>query len=400
MQTATWLLPNHFPGIYREMKGEVERQVFEVDYKGFIKKMLEDVSLAEFEELVIGVPRHVRGGERINRRNGFYERNLDTVFGWIEDLRIPRPRKGGFRPRCLEKPYGRRQEALNRLVIECFRRGVSTRDVEKILEALCGVQISSSTVSRLTSVWDTEARRWHQRELSDDYVYLMADGIWIKNRSLGLKRRLILVVYGIKLDGTREIIDYTFARSEKEEHWLRFFTNLQHRGLKGDCLKLITTDGCGGLANAIAICFPGTSHQLCWAHKMRNVLGCVRKDDVVSVKAGLSPLFTGIWTEKQALTLIGKWGRRWREIYPKAVRCLEKDLDRLLVYLSCDPEHHKAIRTSNHIERQFKEYRRRMKPMEITPNQQSADRILYALTMVRNEKLGERPMTFTHKTLH
>lgn len=400
MQTAVHLLPNHFPGIYREMKGEVERQVFEIDYKGFIKRMLEDVSLTEFEELVIGVPSYFRGEERLNQRNGFYERSLDTVFGWIEGLRIPRPRKGGFRPRCLEKPYGRRQEALNRLAIECFRRGVSTRDVESIFETLCGVQISSSTVSRLTSIWDTEARRWHQRELSDDYVYLMADGIWIKNRSLGLKRRLILVVYGIKADGTREIIDYTFARSESEGNWLKFLTNLQHRGLKGDHLKLITTDGCGGLANAIAICFPVTPHQLCWAHKMRNVLKCVRKDDYVSVKAGLSPLFTGIWTEKQALTLIGKWCRKWSDIYPRAVRCLERDLDQLLFYLSCDPEHHKSIRTSNHIERQFKEYRRRMKPMEITPNLRSADRILYALTMVRNEKLGERPMTFTHKTLH
>lgn len=399
MQTAVTLLPNHFPGIYREMKGEVERQV-EVDFKGWLKAMLEDVSIAEFEELIIGVPPHVRGGLRRNRRNGFYERGLDTVFGWIEGLRIPRPRIGGFNPSCLGKRYGRRQEALNRLVVECFRRGVSTRDVEKITQALCGVQISASSVSRLTAQWDAEVRGWHQRELSDDYLYLMADGIWIKNRSLGMKRRLILVVYGIKGGGTREIIDYTFARSEKEEHWLRFFTHLQYRGLEGEGLQLITTDGCGGLANAIAISFPGVPHQLCWAHKMRNVLNSVRKDDLRALKAGLSPLFKGIWTEKRALTLINRWMKQWRPVYPKAVRCLEKDLDRLLLYLSCDPEHHQAIRTSNHIERQFKEYRRRMRPMEIIPNQQAADRTLYALTMIRNEKLGEYPMTFTQKTLH
>lgn len=400
MQTAVALLPNHFSGIYREMKGEIERQVFEIDFKGWIKRMIEDVSIAEFEELVIGVPPWIRGHGRSNRRNGFYRRNLDTVFGWIEGLRIPRPRVGGFTPTCLGKKYGRRQEMLNRVAMECFRRGVSTRDVEKITEALCGVQISASTVSRLTSVWNQEAKRWHQRKLSDDYVYLMADGIWIKNRSLGMKRRLILVVYGIKSNGSREIIDYTFARSEKEEHWLRFFTHLQHRGLEGKNLQLITTDGCGGLGNAIAICFPGVSHQLCWAHKMRNVLKCVRMKDQGEVKAGLSPLFEGAWTEAKAITLLNRWMKRWRKIYPKAVRCLEKDLDQLLLYLTCNPDHHRAIRTSNHIERQFKEYRRRMKPMEITPNQQAADKILYALTMIRNEKLREYPMTFTHKTLH
>ena len=289
---------------------------------------------------------------------------------------------------------------LNRLVEECFRRGVSTRDVEKITQALCNVTISASSVSRLTAQWDVEVKRWHQRKLSDHYVYLMADGIWIKNRSLGMKRRLILVVYGIKLDGNREIIDYTFAQSEKEEHWLRFFTNLQHRGLEDKNLQLITTDGCGGLTNAIAISFPGVSHQLCWAHKMRNVLGSIKKDDLREAKDGLSPLFTGIWTEKRAKALMNRWMRQWRTTYPKAVRCLEKDLDRLLLYLTCDPEHHKAIRTSNHIERQFKEYRRRMRPMEIIPNQPAADRTLYALTMIRNEKLGGYPMTFTHKTLH
>lgn len=399
MQTAVTLLPNHFAGIYREMRGEVEGQ-FEVDFKGWLKRMIEDVSIAEFEELVIGVPHHFRGEARKNQRNGFYQRSLDTVFGWIEGLRIPRPRYGGFTPTCLGKKYGRRQEMINRAVMECYRRGVSTRDVEKITEALCGVHLSASSVSRLTSRWDQEARRWHQRALSDDYVYLMLDGIWIKNRSLGLKRRLILVAYGIRLDGTREMIDYCFAQSESESNWLKFLTNLQHRGLEGKNLKLITTDGCGGCANAIAICFSGIPHQLCWAHKMRNILKCVHTKDQGKVKAGLAPLFEGTWTEKKATTLINAWSRKWRDQYPKAVRCLERDMDRLLHYLTCDPEHHKAIRTSNHIERQFKEYRRRMKPMEMIPNQSAADRTLYALTMIRNEKLREYPMTFTHKTLH
>lgn len=400
MQIAGALLPNHIPGIYREMRGEVERKIFEIDYKAWLKQVMEDTSLAEFEELVIGVPSHFRGEGRLNQRNGFYKRSLDTVFGWIEGLRIPRPRVGGFTPSCLGKKYGRRQKALDRLVVECFWRGVSTRDVKRILEVLCDVPISSSTVSRLTSQWDGEVKRWHQRRLSDEYVYLMLDGIWIKNRSLGKRRRLILVAYGIRLDGTREIIDYTFAPSEKEEHWLRFLTNLEHRGLEGKNLQLITTDGCGGLANAIAICFPGTPHQLCWAHKMRNVLKSVKREDLKVVKAGISPLFEGIWTEKKAITLIQNWARKWKRHYPTAVHCLEKDLDRLLLYVNCDPEHHKAIRTSNHIERQFKEYRRRMRPMEIIPNQQAADRTLYALTRIRNEKLGEYPLTFTHKILH
>lgn len=101
----------------------------------------------------------------------------------------------------------------------------------------------------------------------------------------------------------------------------------------------------------------------------------------------------------QTVPIGGK--RVWRQTYPKAVQCLERDLDHLLFYLNCQPEHHKATRTSNHIERQFKEYRHRMKPMEIIPTQDAADRIVFALTMIRNEKLREYPLSkFTHNLLH
>lgn len=402
MQTAVALLPNHVAGIYNEMKGLVEQHVFDLNFKGLMKRVLEDVSLIEFEEHVIGVESYDRDERRRNYRNGFYERSLDTVFGWIQGIRIPRPRAGGFLPACLGVDrYGRRQGAIVRLVTECYWRGISTRDVEKVLKALGASPVSSSTVSRLTAGWTTEARRWHGRELSDDYMYLMFDGVWIKNRGLGKRRRLILVAYGVKQNGKREIVDYCFARSEKEDNWLKFLTNLGHRGLIGKNLQLIVTDGCRGLANAIAIAFPSTPHQLCWAHKMRNILNKVKKSDQKAVKAGLSPLFTGAWTQKKALTLIQKWAKCWRNTYPNAVKCLERDIEQMLLYLACDPKHHQAIRTSNHIERQFKEYRRRMRPMEIIPNMEAADRMLYALTMIRNEKLGEYPLTkFTHNLLH
>ncbi len=402
MQTAVALLPNHAAGIYNEMMGKLEERVFELDFKGLMKQVFEDVSLIEFEERVIGVQPYGRSNRRRNHRNGFYQRSLETVWGWIEGIRIPRPRVGGFLPRCMGVDrHGRRQEAITRLVTECYWRGISTRDVEKVLAALGAARVSSSTVSRLTAGWSTEAKRWHQREIRDEYVYLMFDGVWIKNRGLGRKRRLILVAYGIRRDGTREIIDYCFARSEREETWLKFLTNLAHRGLEGKHLQLITTDGCRGLANAIAIVFPETPHQLCWAHKMRNVLKQVRKSDQAAIKEGLSPLFEGTWTEKRAMGLIRKWSRRWKAEYPQAVRCLERDLDHLLLYLACDPKHHRAVRTSNHIERQFREYRRRMRPMEIIPNQGAADRMLYALTMIRNEKLKEYPLSkSTQNLLH
>lgn len=399
MLTATNLLPNHFRGLYKEMKEKVEDQILSGDFRRFVKTIYETTILEEFDHEVIGVDDFVRSDARQNSRNGFYERSLETVYGFIDQIRIPRPRRGGFTPSCFQK-HGRREAALNRLISECFFRGISTRDVGQVVEALSGSKISSSTVSRLTDQWKTEVLRWHQRKLIDQYVYLMFDGIWIKNRSLGNKRRLILVAYGITGDGCREIIDYTFARSESTENWQKFLNNLMHRGLRGKNLKLITTDGCRGLASAIDMVFPTTSHQLCWAHKMRNILSHVKRADLKQVKALLSKLFNGDYTKPKALKLINTWKNRWKSKYPDAVRCLDRDLENLLHYLECPLEHHIAIRTSNHIERQFKEYRRRMRPMEIIPTKDSADKILFALTMIRNEKLLGYPVDFTQKTLH
>lgn len=399
MLTSVNLLPNHFPGIYKEMRGALEEQVFNVDFKSYLKGLYEICILEEFDSEVVGVKNYARSQERKNQRNGYYTRSLDTIYGFIDEIRIPRPRIGGFSPKCLDK-FARRERAVNKLVQECFFRGVSTRDIDKILKAVCHLNISPSSVSRITDQFLCQVKSFHQRPLSDDYVYLMFDGIWIKNRFMGTKRRLILVAYGITSNGVREIIDYQFARSESEQNWLKFLTNLQYRGLAGEKLKLITTDGCKGLANAIDIVYPASSHQLCWAHKMRNILKSVKVKDKKQVHEDLKPLFAGNWNLKKAMRLINKWRAKWRIKYPRAVRCLEKDIDKLLNYLNCPLKHHKAIRTSNHIERQFKEYRRRMKAMEITPTIESADKILYSLTMIRNDKLKEYPLDFTQNTLH
>ncbi len=384
----TALLPNHAKSIQKEMACAVEERIFHFDFEKWMKNTYQAAIEFEFEQFM-GLEPYERSEERKTSRNGFYQRTLDTVYGVIEGLRVPRDRLGLFRTTVFEK-HQRREAALNRLITECFWRGISTRDMKKILKQLSGVTVSSSVVSRLVKKWQKEVFAWHQRKLSDDYQYLFFDGVWIKNRSLGEKRRLVLVAFGIKADGTKEVIDYMLSLSEKEEHWAKFLQHLSYRGLEGKNLKLIVTDGCHGLWNAVDLVFPEVSHQTCWAHKMRNILDKVRKKDKGAVHKGLKPLFSKkIDTRQKAEKVINKWKKTWRSRYPQAVRCLEACEDRLLNYLDCPKEHHSMTRTSNHIERVFKELRRRMRPMEITPNAKSADRILYALVQIRNEKLFE-----------
>jgi len=387
---------------FKQIHQEVESKIFEFDLKAWLKRVLEDCMLTEFEERIICVPEYRRDEEqRKNQRNGFYRRSLQTVYGLIDDLKVPRPRFGGFTPVVFEK-YERREARLNQLMTECYWRGISTRDMTHVIQELSGFHVCASVVSRLTKKWGEEAQRWHERPLTDDYVYLMFDGVWIKNRTFtGKKRRLVLVAYGVKGDGTREIIDYVLDYSESEENWQQFLTRLVARGLEGKNLKLIVSDGCKGLGNAVALVFPLVEHQLCWAHKMRNVLDKVKVKDQEEVKQGLQPIFSqDVKSKKDAVKIIWIWCKKWRKQYPSAVKCLERDLERLLPYLGCPQKHHKALRTSNHIERQFKEFRRRLKSMEILPTKDSADRALYALSQIRNEKLGAYPLDFTHKNLH
>lgn len=394
----TALLPNHAKSILKEAAGAVEDRIFEFDLKAWIKQMYQGLLDAEFDHFM-GLAPYERSLERRTMRNGFYSRSLDTVYGTIEELRVHRDRSGLYKTKVFEK-HQRREAALNRLIAECFWRGISTRDMKKILEQLSGVQLSSSSVSRLVEKWQKEVFRWHQRQLSDDYIYLFFDGVWIKNRSLGKTRRLVLVAFGIKADGTKEVIDYMLSKTETETHWAKFLQYLSYRGLEGKNLKLIVTDGCHGLWNAIDLVYPGVSHQACWAHKMRNILDKVKKKDQPAVHNGLKPLFSKrTETRAKAVKIINAWKKRWRAAYPAAVRSLEASEERLLNYLDCPPEHHAMLRTSNHIERVFKEFRRRMRPMEITPNAKSADRILYALVQIRNEKLSELRLRNARKRL-
>lgn len=386
---------------FKQIYQVVEEKIFQFDLKNWLKGVLEDCMLTEFEERTICVDFYQRSEQRKNSRNGFYTRTLHTVYGLIEDLKVPRPRVGGFTPSVFEK-YERREKSLNKLITECFWRGISTRDMTFVVHKLTNAHVSASIVTRLTKKWTVEALDWHVRPLIDDYVYLMFDGVWIKSRSLGgQKRRLVLVAYGVKDDGTREIIDYQLSQSESEQNWLKFISQLTHRGLNGKKLKLIVSDGCKGLANAIDMLFPMVGHQLCWAHKMRNILSHAKKSQQEEMKKDLHKLFNeDVKKKEQAMEIIWSFSKKWRSTYPKAVRCIERDLDHLLLYFACPVEHHKALRTSNHIERQFKEFRRRLRSMEMLPNKESAERAMYALTQIRNEKLRAYPLHFTQKNLH
>ena len=321
-------------------------------------------------------------------RNGYYRRDLDTRFGAIRGLRVPRSRRGQTTYRVLER-YQRRSPWVNQLVQGMFLAGVSTRRVGAIMESLLEASVYASTVSRVCSGLREQMRAWHGRSLEDDYRYLVLDGVTLRVKGAqGVVKRLALCVYGITAQGQREMIGYRLAKSESEAEWVALLDDLRRRWLIGEGTVLAVTDGGQGVINALQFVYPRVPLQRCWAHKLRNVANCLKvahREPCLKEAAGIYQASS----RRAAVQWFRRWKANWEMVAPKAVACLEKDLDPLLAFFSHPRAHWKKIRTTNMIERQFREVRRRTNPMTSFPNEDSADRILYAITQYANQRWSQ-----------
>jgi len=213
-----------------------------------------------------------------------------TRFGTLR-LRIARSRKRGFLPQVIGK-FQRRADEVCLLIREAFLRGISTRQVGRVVGLLTGEVVSAQTVSQLTRDLDEAVRQFHQAPLADEWAYLFLDGVSLRvRRPSGRQRVQMLVAYGVRRDGTRQLLAFLRSTGESQSAWEGLLGDLYRRGLRGENLLLIVTDGCAGLAAAIPTVYPRVLHQRCWVHKMRNILEHVRKRDYDEVKRDAQAIY-------------------------------------------------------------------------------------------------------------
>ena len=324
-------------------------------------------------------------------RNGYYQRTLVTQFGYINDLEVPRLRSGGFKTRVFKR-YHRYEAIVEDLILDIVLAGVSTRKVGFAIAKLLDTKVSAGTVSNITRRLATKAREYQKRELLDEYQYLFLDGITLKVRyNTKYHNRKVLVAYGITMFGKRELIAFRQARSESYEEWTAFVNDLYQRGLKGDNLKLVITDGSKGLHAALDMVYPLTPRQACWVHKLRNVSSYFPKKHEDECLEEL----LGVYTAKnkpKAMSEFKEWRKHWIRHCSKAVECVEKDIDNLLNFYDCPRKHWKKIYTTNVIERQFKEVGRRTSAFSCFSNIASCGRIIYAIFTHINNNWKERSL--------
>lgn len=376
---------------YREVKGNPEG-VLESP-KPYIQQLLRitlESSMEELRRKMLNAEWYERApSRRTDYRNGFSYKDWGTDLGMIEKIRIPRTRQktGKKLAKQIRNTYQKQREEVHRLLREMFLAGASTERTGEVARILLGRKYSASYVSQATKKLDVAVREYHTRPLNDRYLYLFFDGIVLKGRdALGAKKRFVLVCHGITPEGRRELVDFMIEDAESEAGWSRFCNHLYQRGLEGKATRLITTDGCAGLHAALDLVYPGIKRQRCWVHKLRNMAeGFRRKAHVEDCMFEAKKIYLSE-TKLEAKKRFTQWAKKWEKAEPKVVECLKKDLNEMLRFLDCPKEHWRRIRTTNVIERVFREVRRRIRPMNCFKNDASCERILYAIFFYMNRR--------------
>ena len=344
----------------RQHVEEVVRQSVEETLNGLLE--------AEADELC-GAKRYERSVERLDTRAGHYERKFHTKAGEVA-LKMPRLRNMPFETQIIER-YRRRESSIEEAMIEMYLAGVSVRRVEDITEALWGTRVSPSTVSELNQKIYVHIDAWRNRPLEDEYPYVFLDGIWLKRAWGGsVEKVAVLVAMAVGSDGYREILGTCEGTKEDKESWRNFLRHLKERGLKG--VRLIVSDKCLGLVEALGEFFPEAQWQRCVVHWYRNVFTAVPKGKVKAVAAMLKAIHAQ--EDREAAR------RKAKDVAEKleamklgnAAQIVREGVEETLCYMAFPTEHWRQIRTNNPLERIMREIRRRTRVVGAFPDGRSA----------------------------
>lgn len=359
------------------LKDSVMNSNIEAVVKSTIVLVLNEYMEMERDEYLKAAS-YERSVERIDYRNGYYERDLTMSIGKIT-LKVPRTRQGDFAPSVFER-YARCDQALVLSMLEMVVNGVSTRKVTNIVEQLCGKSVSKSFVSSLTVKLDPIVNEWANRPLNTKYFpYLFVDAMYIKVREHNrVVSKAAYLALGMDKEGRREILGLKVDHNESFKSWSAFFQHLISRGLQSP--KLVVSDAHEGLKKAIQQDFVGTSWQRCNVHFKRNIVEAMPKKDSQEAISLMKSMFAA--EEMDTLrNLKDLFFEKYEENpkYQKALNVLDEGFEDSIQYMSFPISHRKSIRSTNSVERLNGEIRRRERVIRIFPNTQSAFRLIGAV---------------------
>ena len=364
-----------------------------VGFVGRLARYMLQVAIEAEATAFLGREHYRRGvRQRVGWRNGYEPKHVQTEAGLL-DLAMPQLRGTDepFQPRVAERLQTRTAD-LESLVRGMYVRGLSTQDVSALFaDTFGGSRLSKSTVSRVTQQLNQDFDTWRRRDLSElPIVYLFLDGQYHAARQGTDEKEGVLSAYALLEDGRPVLLHLDLGPRESYDAWLSFLQDLVARGLRDPLL--VVMDGAPGLVKAIKRVWPRAYRQRCLAHKMRNIVAKLPRLMQTKMKELVTHVFQApsyAAALKRGRDLIAKFKDR----YPAAMECLERDLEECVIYLRFPEAHYRRIRTTNRLERLNGESRRRTKVIPRFPTERSCLTLLYASLMAASKLWRGIPMT-------
>ena len=377
-------------------RGESGTESVDAPMVGFVGRLARDMLQVAIEAeatAFLGREHYRRGArQRIGWRNGYEPKQIQSEAGLL-DLAVPQLRgtEEPFRPHVTEQLPTRTAD-LEHLVRGMYVRGLSTQDVSALYaDTFGGSRLSTSTVSRVTQQLNQDFETWRHRDLRQlPVVYLFLDGQYHAARQGSNEKEGVLSAYALLEDGRPVLLHLDLGPRESYDAWLSFLQDLVARGLRDPLL--VVMDGAPGLVKAVTRVWPRAYRQRCQVHKMRNILAKLPRLMQAKMKGLVQQIFlapTYAAAVKRGRDLIAKFKDR----YPAAMDCLERDLEECVTYLRFPDAHHQRIRTTNRLERLNGESRRRTKVIPRFPTERSCLSLLYASLITASKHWRGIPMT-------
>jgi putative transposase len=324
--------------------------------------------------------------QQSNRRNGKRVKRVRTSQGQLE-VEVPRDRDGSFEPKLIGK-HERSFDGFDDQILSMYARGMSTRDIERHLREIYGVDVSPDLISRVTDAVLDQLHEWQARPLEALYPVVYIDALMVKIRDQGrVENKAVHVAVGVDQDGSRDVLGLWIARTEGAKYWSSVLADLKHRGVED--ILILCADGLTGLQGAVEAIFPKTIFQTCVVHMIRSSTRYVSYKDLRALCRDLKGIYTAA-NEEAALDALDQVEKKWGDQYPHAIRAWRTRVDEWTPFLAFPAELRRAIYTTNTIEALNRILRKALKTRGPLPTEDAALKLMF-LALVNAKATWGRP---------
>ncbi len=319
-----------------------------------------------------------RNKDTSNSRNGYSKKTMHTSYGDM-DLDIPRDRNGEYEPQVIKKYQNTLTQDMEEKIISMYAKGMTTSDIESHFQELYGIDVSDSTISRITDKVLPIVKEWQERPLEEVYGVVYLDAIHFHVRSEGrIVKKAVYIALGIDMDGRRDVLGMYVGENESAKFWLSILNGLKNRGVRDILIACI--DGLTGFPQAISAVFPETEIQHCIIHQIRNSTKFVSYKDLKALMADLKRVYTAS-TEEIARLELEAFAEKWDDKYPTISKSWNENWATLSTYFKYPEEVRKIIYTTNTVEGFNRQLRKVTKNKSVFPTDDSLLKMLYLAAM-------------------